>query len=228
MCGIAGYFGNKPLDKTNIKSCLDLMKKRGPDNSDFFYQKYNKLNVYLLHSRLSIIDLKEQSNQPFEDEGYIVVFNGEIYNYLELKKKLQNLGHNFKTLSDTEVLLKSYIQYGEKCVDHFNGMWAFVILDKKKGSLFISRDRFGEKPLYFYKNDKEFFFGSEIKFIKKLINQKLEINKKKIFRSLNLGYRAVHQSQETYFNSIYSLKSGSNITIQKNLKLKKKYIGNQS
>jgi len=222
MCGIAGYFGNKPLDKENIESCLGLMKKRGPDNSDFFYQKYNKLNVYLLHSRLSIIDLKEQSNQPFEDEGYIVVFNGEIYNYLELKKKLQNLGHNFKTLSDTEVLLKSYIQYGEKCVDHFNGMWAFVILDKKKGSLFISRDRFGEKPLYFYKNDKEFIFGSEIKFIKNLINQKLEINKKQIFRSLNLGYRAVHQSQETYFNNIYSLKSGSNITIQKNLKLKKK------
>ena len=80
MCGIAGYFGNKPLDKKNIVSCLGLMKKRGPDNSDFFYQKYNKLNVYLLHSRLSIIDLKEQSNQPFEDEGYIVVFNGEIYN----------------------------------------------------------------------------------------------------------------------------------------------------
>ena len=187
MCGIAGYFGNKPLDKINIKSCLDLMKKRGPDNSNFFYKKNNRLNVYLLHSRLSIIDLKEQSNQPFEDGGYIVVFNGEIYNYLEIKKKLQNLGHNFKTLSDTEVLLKSYIQYGEKCVDHFNGMWAFVILDKKKGSLFISRDRFGEKPLYFYKNDKEFIFGSEIKFIKNLINQKLEINKKQIFRTFKLG-----------------------------------------
>ncbi len=221
MCGIAGYFGNKPVNKINIKSCLGLMKKRGPDNRNFFYKKNNKLKVCLLHSRLSIIDLKKQSNQPFEDGGYIVVFNGEIYNYLELKKKLQNLGYNFKTLSDTEVLLKSYIHYGEKCVNYFNGMWAFVILDKKKGSLFASRDRFGEKPFYFYKNDKEFIFGSEIKFIKNLIGQKLEINKKQIFRSLNLGYRTIHQSQETYFNNIYSLKSGSNITIQKNLKLKK-------
>ena len=139
MCGISGYLSSKDLlSKNNIKTTLKLMKRRGPDSNGYFKKDYFKYEMALLHSRLNIIDLKSRSNQPFYSDNLILIFNGEIYNYLELKKKLQKK-YFFKTNSDTEVLLNCYKEYGEDCVNYFNGMWSFAIWDLKKKTFFIKR-----------------------------------------------------------------------------------------
>ena len=178
MCGIAGFIGNDRISNEIINKSLFLMKNRGPDDQSFCHLKVNNsLNIYLLHSRLSIIDLKNRSNQPFKKKHITLVFNGEIYNYKEIKKDLEELGYKFYTESDTEVLANAYLQYGERCVDYFEGMWAFAIWDDKIKKLFLSRDRFGEKPLFYYKNQKGIYFGSEIKFIKSLSYDNFRIKK---------------------------------------------------
>ena len=161
MCGISGYISDKNfLDNDNIKKTLDLMKRRGPDSQDFFQKNYPSKEVALLHSRLNIIDLNSQSNQPFYDKDFILIFNGEIYNYIELRNDLKKKNYTFNTNSDTEVLLKAFQEYGEKCVDYFIGMWSFAIWDLKNKKLFLSRDPFGEKPLYYTLGHNFFFFAS--------------------------------------------------------------------
>ena len=140
------------------------MKNRGPDYQDSSIFSIGDNQVQLLHSRLSIIDLDPRSHQPFTIGGATIVFNGEIYNYVELRQQLIDQGIELKTSSDTEVLLHFYRLYGEKCVDHFEGMWAFAILDRDRGILFLSRDRFAEKPLYYQNTPDGFYFASEIKF----------------------------------------------------------------
>lgn len=221
MCGIAGYIGPHKVNLNNIKSTLNLMDKRGPDNQNYFLDKDKKFFKIFLHSRLSIIDLQNSSNQPFRFKDYSVIFNGEIYNYLELKKELLDKGHKFKTKSDTEVLLKSYIEYGFNCVKKFTGMWSFAIYDKKKNIIFLSRDYFGEKPLFYYYNNNEFIFASEIKFINSLKKINNQPNIKKIKFSLNLGYKSLHYDNETFFKNIYSVEPGHSIIINSQLGLKK-------
>ena len=165
-----------------------------------------------------------RANQPYYDENFIIVFNGEIYNYLEIKSKLENKNYKFKTNSDTEVLIKSFQEYGEKCVDHFIGMWAFAIWDIKKKQLFISRDPFGEKPLFYYLDKNGFFFGSEIKFIKSLCKKNFKINKNQIQKNIFLGYKSLNKFNSTFYQNIISLESSSNILIDLDLNLiKKKY-----
>ena len=145
MCGIAGYIGNKRIEVSAIKKTLALMKNRGPDNQSWFKVEKKNFNVFFLHSRLSIIDLNQRSNQPFRFENFIIVFNGEIYNFIEIKENLIKLGYHFSTNSDTEVLLKAYIEYGEDCVNHFNGMWAFAIWDESEDTFaLVNADVDGE------------------------------------------------------------------------------------
>ena len=161
MCGISGCIIDKHIgNNQSIKDTLILMKRRGPDNQGFFQKFINKKQITLLHSRLNIIDIKPRSNQPFTRDEYTIIFNGEIYNYIELRKELKKKNYSFETNSDTEVLLKSYIEYGEKCVELFIGMWAFAIWDNKKKKLFISRDFFGEKPLYYHLSPIGFFLAN--------------------------------------------------------------------
>ena len=223
MCGIAGFIGNEKISNVVINKSLFLMKNRGPDNQSYCHLKINNSsNIYLLHSRLSIIDLKNRSNQPFKKKHITLVFNGEIYNYKEIKKDLEELGYKFYTESDTEVLASAYLQYGEKCVDYFEGMWAFAIWDDKIKKLFLSRDRFGEKPLFFYKNQKGIYFGSEIKFIKSLSSDNFIINKDKINFNLLHGYKSIFQDNTSYFRNVLFLESGQNFIIDSNLN-KKKY-----
>ena len=137
MCGISGYLGqNYNKIEQNISNTLQLMKRRGPDSKNFYNKNYLDKEILLLHSRLNIIDLNNRSNQPYIDEDLVLVFNGEIYNYLEIKNELIKKNYKFKTDSDTEVLIKSYREYGDKCVDYFNGMWAFAIWDLKKKYFF--------------------------------------------------------------------------------------------
>tara|TARA_B100000780_G_scaffold278832_1_gene253906 strand:+ start:264 stop:2102 length:1839 start_codon:yes stop_codon:yes gene_type:complete len=225
MCGISGsIIKEKSENSAFIKKTLFLMKRRGPDNQSFFKKKQSNKSVNLLHSRLNIIDIQSRSNQPMTIGEYTLVFNGEIYNYIELKKKLKKKNHTFKTDSDTEVLLKAYIEYGEKCVDHFIGMWAFAIWDNIKKKLFLSRDIFGEKPLYYFLSNDGFFFGSEIKFIKSLSDKNFKINKAHISKNLFCGYKSLFKNNETFFEKIYSLESSTNMTIDLNLNfVKKKY-----
>ena len=219
MCGISGSIVKSRFDREDlIKKTLSLMKRRGPDNRSQFKLKYNDKVLNLLHTRLNIIDINKRSNQPMTI-GEFTNFNGEIYNYIELRKlKLKN--YSFETNSDTEVLLKSYIEYGENCVNHFNGMWAFAIWIIKK--LFISRDIFGEKPLYYHLSDKGIFFGSEIKFIKSLSNESFKVNKEHINKNLFYGYKSLCKNNETFFDKIYSLENSTNITIDLNLNLIKR------
>ena len=121
MCGIAGYFGKKDFSKKKIENILNIMKSRGPNFQDHFRYKNKKgLNINLLSSRLSVIDLNTKSNQPFIIENFVMVYNGEIYNYIELRKKLEEKGIKFYTKSDTEVVLRYFILYGEKCLDYLN------------------------------------------------------------------------------------------------------------
>tara|TARA_R110002073_G_scaffold128999_1_gene274983 strand:+ start:33316 stop:35007 length:1692 start_codon:yes stop_codon:yes gene_type:complete len=157
MCGIAGIVG-KGADVEVLQRMLLAQKHRGPDNIGEFSAE----NIALGHNRLSIIDLSEEANQPFFDtkDRYTIIFNGEIYNYLELKNELN---YDFKTNSDTEVLLASYIQWGKECLNRLNGMFSFAIWDQEEKKLFAARDRFGVKPFYYQKNDQGFYFSSEIK-----------------------------------------------------------------
>jgi asparagine synthase (glutamine-hydrolysing) len=223
MCGISGYISdNTFLENNSIKNTLSLMKRRGPDSQDFFQKNYQNKDVALLHSRLNIIDLNSQSNQPFYDKDLILVFNGEIYNYLELRKDLEKKNYIFNTNSDTEVLLKTFQEYGEKCVEHFIGMWSFAIWDLKKKKLFLSRDPFGEKPLYYTISHNNFFFGSEIKFIKSLCKKKFEINKDKIYENIFFGYKSLNKDDKTFYKDIFTIESGTNITIDLDLNISKK------
>ena len=140
MCGILGVVGSTcRVEKSGFETALDLLAHRGPDDrGSLFYDE-----VSLGHRRLSIIDLSKAGHQPMidADSGLVIVFNGEIYNYLELKEKLVSKGHRFVTQTDTEVLLKAYVHWGKDCLSKLNGMWAFAIWDPKRQKLFIARDR---------------------------------------------------------------------------------------
>ena len=126
MCGIAGSIGRGISDKGLITKTLSLMKNRGPDYEGMYKGDLNGKKLLFLHSRLSIIDIDKRSNQPFIENGHVLIFNGEIYNYIELKNELEMLGHVFRTNSDTEVIVKCYKQYGKKCVNRFEGMTDLV------------------------------------------------------------------------------------------------------
>lgn len=221
MCGIAGYFGSENISKKKIFGTLDLMRQRGPDNKNYIHKKIKKKNLYLLHSRLSIIDLDERSNQPFEYKNLVMVFNGEIYNYLELKKVLLKNNYNFKTTSDTEVLLKYFHFKGLKSFNDFDGMWSLAIFDKLKNKLILSKDRFGEKPLFYLKDKAGIYFGSETKFIESIYKKKLSINFNKCKQFLNYGYNSVFTNNETFIKSILNFPNASVFELNLNNKVKK-------
>jgi asparagine synthase (glutamine-hydrolysing) len=218
MCGIAGYIGPLFLKENRIKDVLGSMVNRGPDKQDFFFEKksYNE-NVYLFHSRLSILDLNSRSDQPFFYKNYVIIFNGEIYNYKELSSILVKKGVKLKTNSDTEILLHFYIIYKEKCLSFFEGMWSFVIYDTNKKNFFISRDRFGEKPLYFINEETGFYFGSEINYIKKLFPEKLKVDYFQLNKYLVSGYKSLYKDKHTYFQKLKIFPSSTFLS-QKNFK----------
>lgn len=213
MCGIAGYIGESPRSESELQQTLTLMQNRGPDDQHYNNFISGNKNVYLLHSRLSIIDLDNRSNQPFTIGEYTIVFNGEIYNFIELREQLKSKGVSFHTTSDTEVLLQYYIHYGEKCVDYLEGMWAFAIYDQSKQQVLLSRDRFGEKPLFYLADSSGFYFGSEIKCIQALFRKKLPINYQHLLRYLTNGYRSLYKQYDTYFEKLHELPQATNLVI---------------
>lgn len=165
MCGIAGTFHfevGRTVDRSVLERMTNVLSHRGPDGMGFYVDK----NIGLGHRRLAVIDLSTGDQPMFSaDKKLVIVFNGEIYNYLELKDELKALGHRFTTVSDTEVILCAYQEWGVDCQQKLNGMWAFALWDGYQQQLFLSRDRIGEKPLHYSVRANSFFFGSEIKSI---------------------------------------------------------------
>lgn len=221
MCGISGYYGKEIISKPLIKKTLNLMKNRGPDNQNFKFLKHNSKKIFLLSSRLKIVDRLDRSNQPMEIDDCIISFNGEIYNIDEIRKKVFENGLKLKTKSDTELILKMYKIFGTNCVNHFDGMWAFAIFDKIRGFLFISRDRLGEKPFYICKKSDGYYFGSETKFIRSLLDNYKDYNNKKIYRYLKFGYKSIEQDKESFFKNIFKIQPGTNIIIKNDLSIKR-------
>ena len=205
MCGILGFIGNEIPSSVKFEKALNKISHRGPDNIE-----YNQIDdkCILGHTRLSIIDLDTRSNQPFQIGDYFITFNGEIFNFIELKTQLQENGYVFKTQSDTEVLLYSYIHWGEKCVEKFNGMWAFCVYNKKNKKAFLSRDRFGIKPLRYHFKNKKLIFASEAKAILPLISNKIKPNIEKIINFIKESEGCF--SSNTWFDDIYNLLPGYN------------------
>ncbi len=222
MCGIAGYFGPNKFSpsKREIKNCINLMKRRGPDFQGIIEKKVDNNNMLMLHSRLSIIDPSKNSHQPMEDINGIIAFNGEIYNYIELKNKYKF--SSLKTNSDTEILLK-YLNHSKKEKQQdLDGMWAYSYFCKKKKELILSRDRFGEKPLYYLYDGIRFYYGSNINYILALSKKKITFNEKKISMFLSHGFRSLCVNNNTFFNEIKMLDPASKLSIKSNkLKIKK-------
>lgn len=162
MCGIFGTV-NYRISKEQAKSCLDELIHRGPDGFGIWQEE----GVTLGHRRLSILDLSKNGTQPmsYADERYEITYNGEVYNFIEVRRELEALGHKFKSDTDTEVILAAFAQWQEACLDKFNGMWAFAIWDRRDKRLFMSRDRFGVKPLYVADCGGRIIFASEMKAI---------------------------------------------------------------
>jgi asparagine synthase (glutamine-hydrolysing) len=212
MCGITGIFNfdpSKNVEQNVLRTMTDIINYRGPDGDGF----YVDTNVGLGHRRLSIIDLST-GDQPMysDDKNSVIVLNGEIYNYIEIKEELIKKGHKFKTTSDTEVVLKAYEEWGYECQNKFNGMWAFALWDRNKETLFLSRDRIGEKPLHYASYNNSFIFGSEIKSIFKYgvpkIPQLEFIELYSVFKSI--------PAPHTFFKDIKKLQPGHFILVDKN------------
>lgn len=214
MCGIIGVYNfnhSDPVNEKALTQAIEIINHRGPDANGY---KILRENLAFGHVRLSIIDLSSESNQPFEYENLILTFNGEIFNYIEIKRELKEKGYNFRTESDTEVVLASYLEWGEACVQKFNGMWAFAIYDKRNDKLFCSRDRFGIKPFNYFKNNHTFIFSSEIKAILAYDNSLKKVNYNSIARYCRETVGA--QAKETWFENILRLEPAHNISIEKN------------
>ena len=206
MCGIAGYFGTDPPTPDRVEECLRLMRRRGPDAAaSYRFATRSGREALLLHSRLSIIDLDERANQPFRIGSHVMVDNGELYNYVELRQLLEQRGDPFRTESDTEVLLRTLIDLGPAGLDRCEGMWALAVVNEADGSLLLCRDRFGEKPLYFHWDAGGIYFGSEIKFLAALHGSPFDVNYEHLHRYLVNGYKALYKVRDTFFRGVFEL-----------------------
>lgn len=211
MCGICGIYNFDPANQV-INDQLDkmntMMTHRGPDASGTFIHK----NIGMGHRRLKIIDL-EGGIQPMysEDQNIVVVFNGEIYNFREVKKNLEAKGYKFNTNSDTEVIIYAYLEYGESCVEYFRGMFGIAIYDKRNKQLFLIRDRLGIKPIYYYKDEKQFIFSSEIKPILEVLSSKPGVHLPSLDFYMSVGYVP---GEDTMLEGIKKLKPGHTLLIK--------------
>lgn len=236
MCGIAGILNldNKPINIRTLVKMTEIVNHRGPDDRGIvlfnpkmsdgklgvieYKDKELKLgeagdgrfncSVAFGHTRLSILDLSELGHQPMSnmDGSLWIVHNGEVYNYLELRAELISKGYKFRSNTDTEVILNAYQEWGQECLNKFNGMWAFAIWDRRKRSLFCARDRFGVKPFYYYLAENVFIFVSEIKQILEYEEYRRKPNEKMIYDYLVIGLE--NHTSETFFNDIYQLRGG--------------------
>jgi asparagine synthase (glutamine-hydrolysing) len=241
MCGITGFYNFKgPINPECIKRMTNSLRHRGPDDEGFLavdsksgkvvsitgsdskthgprIEEFNgSANLFLGHRRLSVIDLSSAGHQPMSDEdgSLWIVYNGEVYNYLEIRKELELLGHRMKSQTDTEVILYAYEEWGIDCLRHFNGMWAFAIFDLKRNRIFCSRDRAGVKPFYYLYDGKRFSFASEIKALFEIENFSIEPNEQIAADYLFSGL--IDHTNETFYKKVYQLRPGEYLLVEQN------------
>ncbi|MGB9696372.1 MAG: asparagine synthase (glutamine-hydrolyzing) [Ignavibacteria bacterium] len=222
MCGICGikYFVDRKVNTSDLLRMMNLLKHRGPDDEGIYVDN----NIGFGFMRLSIIDLSTAGHQPMWDEThrYVIVYNGEVYNYIELREELIKKGYKFQSSTDTEVVLYSYIEYGESALHKFNGMFAFVIYDTIEKKLFGARDRFGVKPFYYFQNSESFVFASEIPPLLEVLNSRPQANDRIIFDYLT--FNRTDHTAETFFSNIFKLQHGECFTIEgKEVRFKRWY-----
>jgi asparagine synthase (glutamine-hydrolysing) len=231
MCGIAGIVSPRGVDPAILVAMTQIISYRGPDGFGFaFAQLDREAPVMVIHNeamtalssiaavglanrRLAILDVSSTGNQPMqsEDGDLTVTYNGEIYNYKELRAELEDYGHRFRTHTDTEVILHSYRTWGQECVQRFNGMWAFALWDHQRQLLFCSRDRFGVKPFYYAEFQGAFYFGSEIKQILRAATMPRKANLETATHFLEWGL--LDASSQTFFEGIHQLPGGHNLVL---------------
>ena len=218
MCGFVGFCDDSKNKKKIIRDMADIIKHRGPDSDGYYVDN----NIALGFRRLSIIDLDKGSQPIFnEDKDKVIVFNGEIYNYKEIREELKSKGHKFSTNTDTEVILHGYEEYKEDILNKLRGMFAFVIYDIKEKSLFGARDFYGIKPFYYYYDNDNFLFGSEIKSFLGSPNFKKELNKDMLSQYLTFQCSI---GEDTFFKNTYKLLPGHYFIYKdKELEIKKYY-----
>ncbi|MCP5469512.1 MAG: asparagine synthase (glutamine-hydrolyzing) [Chlamydiales bacterium] len=206
MCGIYGAFYRTEVDPHLCAASLKKLAHRGPDALG---HTLPTSSLFLGHARLSILDLDERANQPFVDRSgrFTIVYNGEIFNYIEIKRELEKLGHTFRTTTDTEVVLNAFIEWGEKALFRFNGMWALAIWDAHDHRLFLSRDRFGIKPLYLFRDQGGIQFASEMKAFFGVD----AINERFVYNALTIW--AVERQKETLLQGVERVMPGENVWI---------------
>jgi asparagine synthase (glutamine-hydrolysing) len=217
MCGITGiyYLGDKEISEATLTRFNNSQKHRGPDGEGIYINDEKSLG--LAHRRLSVLDVSENAKQPmsFGDQRFHITYNGEIYNFLELKKELQKLGYSFKSNSDTEVILASYHKWGVKCLEKFNGMWAFAIWDSDKKKLFLARDRFGIKPLHIlWVRNEILAFASETIAFKNLEDYSRVVNELHMASVLQNPF-SLEGYGKTIFNDIEQLPAGNYCVFRK-------------
>jgi asparagine synthase (glutamine-hydrolysing) len=232
-------FKNEALNSRSLRAMTNKIRHRGPDDEGYFLtdireninnfafgddtnedlktslidiKKCKSANLGFGFRRLSIQDLSSKGHQPMIDNesNAVIVFNGEIYNFIELRNELKEKGYHFNSLTDTEIILNAYLEWGEECVNHFNGMWAFAIWDIKEKKLFCSRDRFGIKPFYYYISSNKFSFASEIKALLEIV----PASKNNNALSRYLYFDEIDTTHETFFENIYQLRPGYSLIIQ--------------
>lgn len=223
MCGICGIvtFSGTPVNGDALKIMTRKLAHRGPDGEEFWIHQDG--GVGFGHRRLAIIDLSDGGRQPkhYMDGTYTIIYNGEIYNYIELRNDLQKQGLEFKTGSDTEVILAAYHQYKEKCVTYLEGMFAFAIWDETKQHLFCARDRFGEKPFFYYRDNGKFIFASEIKALWAAGVQK-KVNETRLFNFIALKHLfEPYNRSATFYDHVEKLEAGHYMTVKKDGAIKK-------
>lgn len=232
MCGIAGIVALDGFDPRSLVDMTHLVRYRGPDGFGFAFAGLGSdATLEIIHNedrlprlqrpviglgsrRLAILDTSPLGSMPMEveDSAYTITFNGEIYNYREICQELEAKGHRFRTRTDTEVILRSYQEWGDECLQRFNGMWSFALWDRSKQRLFCARDRFGVKPFYYATSNNSFFFGSEIKQILSVSAIPRRANARTVFSFLESSL--MDHSEETLFEGVYQLPGGHFLTME--------------
>lgn len=207
MCGISVIISNRQIPKTILERMTDIITHRGPDGFGYFFDN----GIAFGHRRLAIVDLSESGHQPMTYlNRYTITYNGEIYNYIELRRELADAGYIFQSETDTEVILAAFDKWGVDCVQHFNGMWAFVIYDKITRSVFCSRDRYGVKPLYYWVSpDETIYFASEVKQFTVVPDWRAKVNPQRAYDYL--VFSLTHHTDETLFSNVYEIRGGSSL-----------------
>ena len=215
MCGISVIIdpGQKHIPGHAIRRMNEVISHRGPDGEDYYFADHFAFG----HRMLKITDHSEQCRQPMQYLQYVIIYNGEIYNYREIRETLKKSGYQFKTTNDTEVIMAAYDKWGKECLNLFSGMWAFVLYDTKKKTLFCSRDRFGIKPLFYSRLNNKLLIGSEIKQLTAFPEYRPRINPQTAFDFIYHGkIDSIHQS---FFEGVYFLPAGHNLVYDLNTHL---------